>query len=254
MKINIKKIFNLDNRGQGLIEVFIAIYLFLVALLSIMNLVSYNIQVQNFNHNMLIASNLAREGVEIVRNIRDTNWLSSNPDTGNIEWDNSLIYNESENQEVAINGHFPENSFYILNGYMHGYDFEYIITPLGLSWEDCINDNFSNFGPNYQNYPGGFFCKVNILRSEINPEVSFYDIFDTDSSPENVIATSFYRMININEICADGNDEEILQGYNEHCSDSSLEKIGIQVISRAGWKNLGRVSTVTLEDRLYNWK
>ncbi|MDD3284678.1 MAG: hypothetical protein PHZ07_03735 [Patescibacteria group bacterium] len=259
-----RKIFlDLDNRGQGLIEVFITIYLFIVALLSIMNLVSYNIQAQNFNHNMLIASNLAREQIEIVRNIRDTNWLNPDSETGEAEWDDSLIYNDSDNNGVTINEEHPENSFYIYNNYLSEGDFKYIVNSLGLSWENCIDENFDNFGGSFMQY-GALFCKVSLINIETYPNEYFYDIFGISYLPEFVTKTYFYKMLTINEICADGNNEIILgkdnlmcdneNCYDEHCSDFSLEKIGLQVISRVGWKNLDRMNTITLEDHLYNWK
>lgn len=263
--LKIKNFFlNLDNRGQGLIEVFITIYLFIVALLSIMNLVSYNIQAQNFNHNMLIASNLAREQIEIVRNIRDTNWLNINSETGEAQWDASLIYDESLSSGVAIYEKYPENSFYIYNNYVEGGDLKYVITPLGLSWENCINENFDNFGGGSTGY-GALFCKVSLINIETSSGEYFYDIFGIDYSPELVTNTSFYKMVTINEICTDGNNEFILDKdnndmcenkncYDKHCSDFSLKKIGIQAISRVGWENLNRMNTITLEDRLYNWK
>jgi type II secretory pathway pseudopilin PulG len=67
--------FILKNRGETIVEVLVATVL-LVAVLAgsfvALNRASRaNINVQN----RIVAINLAREGVEIVRNIRDTNWL-----------------------------------------------------------------------------------------------------------------------------------------------------------------------------------
>lgn len=58
--------------GQSLIEVIVAIGIILSVLISIAVLVVINIFGQKSSENMIIASNLAREGIEAVRNIRDT--------------------------------------------------------------------------------------------------------------------------------------------------------------------------------------
>jgi hypothetical protein len=44
-----------------------------------------NIQLENMNKNGLIASQLAQEGLELVRNKRDSNWLTG------ADWFNDLI-------------------------------------------------------------------------------------------------------------------------------------------------------------------
>lgn len=46
-----------------------------IGMLGIVSLVIQNIQVQNVNQNYLAASMLAQEGLELVRNIRDENWV-----------------------------------------------------------------------------------------------------------------------------------------------------------------------------------
>ncbi len=67
--------FILKNRGETIVEVLVATVLLVTVLAGsfvVLNRASRaNINVQN----RIVAINLAREGVEIVRNIRDTNWL-----------------------------------------------------------------------------------------------------------------------------------------------------------------------------------
>lgn len=61
--------------GFSLLEIIIVIFIITMGLVGILSLVVQNIQVSNVNKNTLIASQLAQEGLELVRNIRDGNWL-----------------------------------------------------------------------------------------------------------------------------------------------------------------------------------
>ena len=57
-----------------MIELVVAIFIITTALVSIVSLANKNIQAQSINENTLTASLLAQEGLEIVRNMRDSNW------------------------------------------------------------------------------------------------------------------------------------------------------------------------------------
>jgi len=63
-----------SNNGFSILEIIIAIFIIVLGLISVLSLIMQNIQVQYINKNMLIASQLAQEGVELVRNVRDNNW------------------------------------------------------------------------------------------------------------------------------------------------------------------------------------
>ena len=63
------------NKGFGIIEMIVAMAILSTALIGAVSLASLNMQVQRQAEFKLIAVNLAREGIEVVRNIRDTNRL-----------------------------------------------------------------------------------------------------------------------------------------------------------------------------------
>lgn len=68
---------NQIKNGFTLLETMIAITVLMTGILSIVTMLIFNIkQTTNFK-NRIIAYNLAQEGIEIVKNIRDTNWLNS---------------------------------------------------------------------------------------------------------------------------------------------------------------------------------
>lgn len=63
------------NKAFTLIEIIIAISVMTIGIVGVYALVPKIVSITGANINKFIASQLAREGIEIVRNIRDTNWL-----------------------------------------------------------------------------------------------------------------------------------------------------------------------------------
>lgn len=69
-----------------MIEVLIAILIFSLWLVAVFALVVSSMKLNDYNKNYIIASNLAREQIELVKNIRDSNykdlhpWNQINPD------------------------------------------------------------------------------------------------------------------------------------------------------------------------------
>jgi prepilin-type N-terminal cleavage/methylation domain-containing protein len=70
--------------GFTLIELMTVLFIVSIGLVGILGLIMYNIQTESVNRNRLIASQLAQEGLELTRNIRDDNWLAGN------EWDKGI--------------------------------------------------------------------------------------------------------------------------------------------------------------------
>ncbi|MCK5319886.1 hypothetical protein KAJ61_00670 [Candidatus Parcubacteria bacterium] len=69
-------IFKINNKGFSILEASVVMGVVSIGLLGVFSLVLQNIQVQKVNKNMLVASMLAQEGLELVRNIRDDNWIA----------------------------------------------------------------------------------------------------------------------------------------------------------------------------------
>jgi hypothetical protein len=64
-------------RGQSFIEAMIAITIIVTAVSSALALVQASITATHNGGIQVVAANLAREGLETVRSLRDTNWLKS---------------------------------------------------------------------------------------------------------------------------------------------------------------------------------
>lgn len=66
-----------DVRGQSFIEAMVAITVIVSAISSSLALVQSSITASRVGGAQVVAANLAREGLEVVRAARDTNWLMS---------------------------------------------------------------------------------------------------------------------------------------------------------------------------------
>ncbi|MCK5085237.1 prepilin-type N-terminal cleavage/methylation domain-containing protein [Candidatus Parcubacteria bacterium] len=73
-RINFKKRQS-ESNGFSLVEVIIAIGIITVGIVSVINLLSFNLKNEIKNKNKMIAIYLAQEGIEVVRQIRDNNFF-----------------------------------------------------------------------------------------------------------------------------------------------------------------------------------
>ncbi|OGE87571.1 MAG: hypothetical protein A3J07_05025 [Candidatus Doudnabacteria bacterium RIFCSPLOWO2_02_FULL_49_13] len=71
--------------GQSLIETIIAIFVLTTALTTGLSLAIYAFSSSSLTQNEIVAANLAREGIEVVRMMRDSNWLAG--DVKGSSWD-----------------------------------------------------------------------------------------------------------------------------------------------------------------------
>ncbi|OGI95347.1 hypothetical protein A2917_02160 [Candidatus Nomurabacteria bacterium RIFCSPLOWO2_01_FULL_42_17] len=66
------KLFKKNNGGFTLVETLVALSIFTVSLLGIMSVLASGISNTNYSKQKIIAGYLAQEGIEYVRNLRDT--------------------------------------------------------------------------------------------------------------------------------------------------------------------------------------
>lgn len=66
-----------DRRGQSFVEAMVAITIIVSSISSALALVQSSITATRIGGTHVVAANLAREGLEVVRSMRDTNWLKS---------------------------------------------------------------------------------------------------------------------------------------------------------------------------------
>lgn len=78
------------KKGFTLIEVIIAIFILIVGVVAVFMLVNKGLSGTIDLSDKLVAAYLAQEGIEIVRNMRDTNWVQYPPPPGGYDWDAGL--------------------------------------------------------------------------------------------------------------------------------------------------------------------
>jgi len=62
-------------KAFSFVEVMISVFLLSVGMIAIITLMSGNLRDSLDSRNQVIAAGLAQEGIELVKNVRDTNWL-----------------------------------------------------------------------------------------------------------------------------------------------------------------------------------
>ena len=76
--------FKIEPYGQSLLELIFAMAVLLVVAVALLAATSAGISGQKASEFLVISNNLARESIEVVRSLRDGNWLSGQP------WDQGL--------------------------------------------------------------------------------------------------------------------------------------------------------------------
>ena len=94
-----------NNRGFTLIEVIVAIAVIVTALIGSVALISFSVSSTRTSRSRIIAEGLTQEGLEIVRNIRDNNWLNFKRKAS--DWRQGLGEGEHRVQYNVANLLFP---------------------------------------------------------------------------------------------------------------------------------------------------
>ncbi|RLC38233.1 hypothetical protein DRH27_02760 [Candidatus Falkowbacteria bacterium] len=118
-----------NKKGFSILEAVVAFYLITMGMVGLLSLVTFSIKTQYITKNMVTGSQLAQEGIELVRNIRDTNWLKHDDwidgdgfdsDTDILQDDNYIIdYTGSiddfvtTNNEAGTRLYLDGNGFYV---------------------------------------------------------------------------------------------------------------------------------------------
>lgn len=63
----------------SLVEIMIALFIISMGLTGILSLIGQNLRSQSYNKSSLMAYQLAQEGIELIRYVRDTNWRADRP-------------------------------------------------------------------------------------------------------------------------------------------------------------------------------
>lgn len=78
------------SRGFTLLEVLVAIFILTTGIVGVFGLIHHTVSFTSATQNKLGASYLAQEGVEIVRNIRDSNFLKIRAGVAGANWKDGI--------------------------------------------------------------------------------------------------------------------------------------------------------------------
>lgn len=103
------------RQGFSLIETLISVFLITVGLLATVALISKSMMESMDSRNQLIAGELAQEGIELVRNIRDNNWVTAGNTsfTGISTGTNGRIDKDSNLETTGVKILYNTGVFYV---------------------------------------------------------------------------------------------------------------------------------------------
>lgn len=213
------------NSGESIIEVLVSTIIIVVILTTVFVLINRGVSVSVNVENRVQAINIAREGIEAVRNIRDTNWLKYSGDRRGkwlcvdelAGWDYPhTIQNDCGDIGGAGN---IQDGFYIVD---FSQDFKrYFLQEIINSSQLDLSDDNQDFS---------------VFRLFRESAVNRLTHQENDNS-----STPFYRQLQLTPV-----SQNVCSGGT--CTEEKLE-----IISRVQWREGKNVREVVLETHLYDF-
>lgn len=170
-----RRFFRRDGRGQSLIEAIVALGILTTSISAALTLASQSVSAERDSAASITAGNLAREGVEVARLLRDSNWLAEN------DWDQGLYSSAGP---------------------------DYTGIPV---FDPATGDWSIDFTPNSFNDTDTTVYRR--VTASDNATVGLFE--QTTALPTGVIASGYQRLLTLNPICraAGGGYDIITSGY-----------------------------------------
>jgi prepilin-type N-terminal cleavage/methylation domain-containing protein len=152
------KIKNLKNKsGFTLVEILAVLFVVSLGMIGVLSLIIQNIKGQNINKNSIVAYQLAQEGVELVRKVRDTNWKNSTPFNQNLgEGKYYMSYSDETPNILATedNGNLYKDAddFYVHGGGASQTNFNRIIEITAPNTHSIIVHSIVSWTEHNQDY------------------------------------------------------------------------------------------------------
>ena len=196
-----------SGRGFTLIETLVAVAILIGVIVGPVSLISHSLFSSSFSRNDLVAYNLAQEGIELFRAIRDNNILCA-----------------------SLGGATPWNTNPNGGGPFHGYHEIDVVNQANLS---CGSDLINTPLPTTRTVST---CNTP-LRADSNGLYSY-------------AAGTLLNVTRCVIVCSPPNAAPCsVAADSDVPSDKQME-----VISTVSWIERGTPKSVTLRDRLYDWK
>jgi hypothetical protein len=207
--------------GQTLLEGIIAIFVVTVGLMAVIGLAISNNTNAQLNNDRAIATALAREGLEVAKHVRDSNWLAGAP------FSQGLLVGDDGTTPLTSNIAAPQLTF---DNNAPAWNLDFV----GADYGDLTHDNTlvswleTGGQQRFAQVPGGLSGR----------------------------ATKFHRNLTFSALCqatdARGTSFAYTNTNSNVCASGVL--IGIKVISKVQWQQALGPRSVILELRLFDWR
>jgi Tfp pilus assembly protein PilV len=195
-------------------ELIVAIGVILVGVIGAITIAILTITIARESKQRVVAANLAREGIELVRMVRDSNWLAGAAFADGLS--------ESTSQD---------------------YSFVWEWDPIAGTWTANFTPDLANFLDEGDDVTTFYRDGVRYLQDATGgtslPATNFRRIMETN-----------HICADTNE-CDAGGTPGIC---NDDDSGSCTTTVGIQVISRVHWSDRGQSKTLNIEEEIHDWR
>lgn len=165
------------KQGFTLVEIIIAITLLVIGVVAVFGLVFFAINLNRDNVMRVQALELAREGMEIVRNVRDTNWKNNYPFNGGAEiWGVGL----DGTKTIAVSPTFSDQSPFDLQAVTKGDKASYRLNTIEESGVTLFTHGQGKESPFYR------YVELSPVSSQLAPAA-------TDSEVMKVTVTVLWN-------------------------------------------------------------
>lgn len=238
-----RRLSGVKTRGDTILEVVVATAILSTILIATFNILQRAVDTNVNISNRIIALNIAREGIEAVRNIRDTNWLKYSGDRRD-KW---LCHDSSGNPDNCDGSNFSGDGD-LINGNDDANDTYYIV-----DFDTSVNRYYLTETTQQ--------AEIDFLASQPNREQ--FRLYLTGSAPQRYThtstgntATEFYRQIYLDidnpyNTTVVGLPPTFCDGTPS--SEESCTKARLKVVSRVYWQEEGRQRVTTLETHLFDF-
>lgn len=240
---------NRQQQGQTLIETMVAMFVLVMGIGAAFGLATFALSSASGITNQVVGMGLAREGIEVVKNMRDTNWLNS-----------SLYPNNNDN--FNPNGCYDFQNSSLVTGVCY----KYWLNPSAAPSNGGSGNNFVIYdidpGASVENniiiFSGTSFSLHSFAS---NPNYKVYRYTDTGSNPGYTqlispsgtdVESGFYRRVKL---------EKVASGSFGYSPEMNALKVTVDVwwsqkncIATNNPDGLPQSCKITLETYLTNWK